>query len=192
MGVRSSRGINVVFLCRPRKAAFMLLNPRTTEFLTRVSGKLLYGTIILMAVLGSLTYPLPNLTVIVTVIASLFAVVLAKTYSDTVYDDMKLQRLTPWSDIVKLILKQGWVMAGAAVPIFFFGLALVGVITQTRASRLTEVVLLTLLAFFGFISRRLSGGSVLQSLTISAVAAALGRMVVVVEVWAKYLPKVAP
>ncbi len=122
MGARSSRGINVVFFCRPRKAKqFMLLNPRTTEFLTRVSGKLLYGTIILMAVLGSLTYPLPNLTVIVTVIASLFAVVLAKTYSDTVYDDMKLQRLTPWSDTVKLILKQGWVMGGPRYQSFSLG-----------------------------------------------------------------------
>jgi len=32
----------------------------------------------------------------------------------------------------------------------------------------------------------------LHSLALGAVAAALGWMVVVVEVWAKYLPKVAP
>ncbi len=170
----------------------MLLNPPTTNFLTRVSGKLLYGTIILLAVLGSLSYPLANLTVIVTVLASLFGVVLAKTYSETVYEDMKLQRVTPWSDLAKLTLKQGWVMGSTVVPVFLFGLALAGVITQVRASRLTEVVLLILLAFFGFISRRLSGGSVLHSLALGAVAAALGWMVVVVEVWAKYLPKLAP
>ena len=130
----------------------MILSAKTTAFLTRVSGKLLYGTIILMAVLGSLSYPLQNLTVIVTVLASLFGVVLAKTYADTVYDDMKLQRVTPWSDMGKLILKQSWVMGSAFVPIVFFGLALLGIITQARASRLTEIVLLVLLFFFGFVS----------------------------------------
>jgi len=82
------------------------------------------------------SYPLANLTVIVTVLASLFGVVLAKTYSDTVYEDMKLQRVTPWSGLAKLTLKQGWVMGSAVVPVFLFGLAL-AVITQASASRLT-------------------------------------------------------
>ena len=145
----------------------MLLSQRTTDFVTRVSGKLLYGTIILLVVLRSLSYPLRNLTVVVTVLISLFGVVLAKTYSDTVYEDMKLKRVTPWSELARLTLKQGWVMGSSVVPVFFFGLALLGVITQTRALLLTEVVLLILLAFFGFISRRLSGGSVLQSLAIA-------------------------
>jgi len=170
----------------------MLLSQQTTDFLTRVSGKLLYGTIILLAVLGSLSYPLRNQTVVITVLVSLFGVVLAKTYSDTVYDDMKLKRVTPWSELAQLTLKQSWAMGSCVVPVFFFGLALLGVITQARAVLLTEVVLLILLAFFGFISRRLSGGSVLQSIAIAAVAAAMGRLVVAVEVWAKYLPKIAP
>lgn len=169
----------------------MLLNAQTTAFLTRVSGKLLYGTILLMAVLGSLSYPLPNLTVMVTVLASLFGVVLAKTYADTVYDDMKQQRVTPWSDLGKLILKQGWVMGSALVPIMLFGLAALGSITQAKASRLTEIVLLVLLFCFGFVSRRLSGGSVSRAMVAGALAVALGWMVVVVEVWAKNLPKLA-
>ena len=75
---------------------------------------------------------------------------------------------------------------------FFFGLAGAGLIAQKAASLYTESVLLLLLAFFGFVTRRLSGGTVGQSILIAALAAGLGWFVVFVEIAAKNLPKYYP
>lgn len=56
----------------------MLISTQTSDFFTRVSGRLIYGTIILGAVIGSLSDPLPkNLRVIVIVALSLYVVSLA-------------------------------------------------------------------------------------------------------------------
>ena len=50
----------------------MLLNESAIAFLTRVSADVTFGTIVLSAVLGSLSYPFPsNVTIILTTILSL-------------------------------------------------------------------------------------------------------------------------
>jgi len=65
------------------------LKLQTVEFLTGVSGKLIYGTIITAAVIGALGFPLPgNITVIVTVLFSLLAVCLAHAYTHMISEDM--------------------------------------------------------------------------------------------------------
>jgi hypothetical protein len=170
----------------------MLLNPRTDAFLTRISAKLLYGTIILMTVLGSLNHDtLPsNLAVIVTVVLSLLAVAVADTYAYTIYEEMKNRRVTPWRGKWKVFRERSWVMGSTLVPVSFFALASLGVIGQNTAFRLTERVLLFVLLFFGFVTRRLSGGSIFQALSIGVTAAVLGLIVVEIKLWAKYLPEI--
>jgi hypothetical protein len=76
------------------------------------------------------------------------------------------------------------------VPVSFFTLASLGVIGQNTAFRLTERVLLFVLLFFGFLTRRLSGGSLLQAFLIGGAAALLGLIVVEIKLWAKYLPQI--
>jgi hypothetical protein len=122
----------------------MFLNPQTVAFLTLISAKLLYGTIILMAVLGSLSYyVLPrNLTIIVTVFFSLLAVALADTYAYTISEDMKHYQVTPWRNRWKIFRERSWVMGSTLVPMSSFTLASLGIITRDTAFRLTESVLL--------------------------------------------------
>ena len=143
----------------------MLLKVQTVEFLTRISAKVIYGTIILGVVIGSLSDPLPrNVTVIVTVFLSLQAVSLANAFAQTINKDMANHRITPWRELWKILLKPSWLMGSTVAPITLFGFSWLGLITQDTALRMTKTMLILLLLFFGFISRRLSGGGVFTSL----------------------------
>ena len=167
----------------------MYISTQTSDFLTRISGRLIYGTIILGAVLGSLSDPLPrNLRVIIIIVLSLYVVSLASAYARTIDVDMVARRATPWPEKWKTLLKPGWVMSSTLVPIAFFGLAMTGLISQDAALRATKFGLLFLLLFFGFISRRLCGGGILASLGAGAVITLLGYVVVQIKLWTKYLP----
>lgn len=171
----------------------MLLNSKTTvDFLTRISAKLIYGTIVLMTVLGSLNYyALPrNITVIVTAFLSLLAVTLAATYAQAINEQMIHHHVTPWGDIWRVFRKQIWVMGSTPVPVIFFALAALGIITQDAAFRMTENALLLVLLCFGFVSCRSMGGSMSQAFSIGLGAALLGLMVVEMKLWAKYLPEI--
>ncbi len=169
----------------------MLLKAQTVEFLTRISAKVIYGTIILGAVLGSLSDPLPrNLRVIVTVFFSLQAVSLADAYARSINEDMANQKVTPWRELWWILLKPSWVMASTVVPITFFGFAWLGFITQNTASSATKAGLIVLLLFFGFIARHSSGGSVFSCYLSGIKAALIGYVVVHIKLWAKYLPTV--
>ena len=169
----------------------MLLTAQTVEFLTRISAKVIYGTIILGAVLGSLSDPLPrNLTVIVTVFFSLQAVSLADAYARSINEDMANHRVTPWRDLCKSLLKPSWAMTSTIAPITLFGFAWLGFITQSTALTATKVILIIVLLFFGFVSRRLSGGNVFPSLVAGMKAALIGYVVVHIKLWAKYLPMI--
>ncbi len=169
----------------------MLQNPQTVAFLARVSAKVVDGTIVLMAVLGSLSYKIPgNLALIATVVASLLAVVLAHTYAETINEVIKQRRVVPWHDLRPMFVKQTWVMSSTLVPVAFFGLALLGIITRDKAFRLTEIALVIVLFSFGFLARRLCGGGTLRATSYGAVAVVLGLILVEIKQWAKYLPEI--
>jgi hypothetical protein len=171
----------------------MLISSRASDFLTRISAKVIYGTIILGAVLGSLSDPLPerNLRVIVIVILSLYPVSVANAYARIIDADMANKRATPWGDKWRRLLKPGWVMASTAIPVVFFALATTGLISQLAAFRSTIYALLFVLFFFGFISRRLCGGGVLQSAVAGGSLMLLGYVVVQAKLWTKYLPELS-
>jgi len=67
---------------------------------------------------------------------------------------------------------------------------MVGFISQNTAMGLTKAILLTLLAFFGFVSRRLSGGGVLPSIISGIVITLLGYALIQIKLWIKYLPTI--
>ncbi len=81
-------------------------------------------------------------------------------------------------------------MGSTLVPVSLFGSASLGLISQTTAFRLTERVLLFVLLFFGFVTRRMSGGSLFQASLIGGAAALLGLIVLEIKLWAKYLPQI--
>jgi hypothetical protein len=79
-------------------------------------------------------------------------------------------------------------MVTTGAPIFLFGLAALGLISQHAALIASEVVLLTVLMFFGFISRRVSGGGVMQSLLTGTGVTLLGYIAIQIKLWTRYLP----
>ncbi len=169
----------------------MLLGAPSIEFLTRITPRMIYGTIILGAVVGSLGSPLPrNVVVIVTVFVSLQAVSIANAYAQTIRDDMAGRQVTPWRSKWKVIFTPSWVVGSTAVPIACFGLAMLGVIGQDTALRVTKVGLIVILAASGFVARRLSGARVLPSIWAGAMVALLGYGVVQIKLWTKYLPEI--
>lgn len=168
----------------------MLLSQQASDFLTRISAKVIYGTIILGAVLGSLSDPLPerNLRVIVIVCLSLYLVSVANAYARIIDADMAGRRATPWREKWRTLLRPGWVMASTAAPVAFFALAALGVISQMVAFRATIYALLLVLFSFGFMSRRLCGGGVAQSVVAGGSLMLLGYVVVQAKLWTKYMP----
>ena len=167
----------------------MSLNQSAADFLARISAKVVDGTVILMAVLGSLSYSFPgNLAIIATVVVSLLAVALAHAYTETINYIMKARCIVPWRDMLPIWFKQTWVMVGALLPLTFFGLAAVGLLTQEKAFLLTEIALILVLFFFGFLSRRLIGGGWLRASSYGGIAVLLGLILVEMKLWAKYLP----
>lgn len=172
-------------------ALLMLISTRTADFLTRIASKLIYGTIILGTVIGSLSDPLPgNLRVIVTVFLSLQAVSIAGAYARSIDQDMANRRPTPWRVKWNNLLRPDWVVASTVVPIGFFALALAGVISQPAALAATKVVLLALLLLFGVVAHRLSGAGFLPSVLAGFAVTLLGFGVVQIKLWTKYLPSI--
>ncbi len=168
-----------------------MLRKPSVDFLTRVSPKLIYGTIILAAVMGALGSPLPRTVVVIAIVfLSLYAVSIANAYAETIRDDIARKQVTSWRQKWRRIVTPGWVMAGTAVPIVFFGLAAAGLITREAALGASQAGLVVLLAWFGYIARRLSGARPLQSLWAGVTVALLGYAVVQIKLWTKYLPQV--
>lgn len=168
----------------------MLLSKQASDFLTRISAKVIYGTIILGAVIGSLSDPLPerSIRVVVIVLLSLYLVSVANAYARIIDADMASKQATPWGEKWRILLRPGWVMASSLVPVVLFMLAAFGLISQTGAFRATVYALLLVLFFFGFVSRRLCGGGVPVSILSGAGLSLLGYAVVQAKLWTKYMP----
>ena len=171
----------------------MLLQAGTVAFLTRVSADVLFGAVVLSAVLGSLNDPLPsNSTVILTTFFSLQVISWGKAYARKIGDDMANQSVSPWSSRWSLFFTPSWMVVTTTAPIFFFGLAALGLISQHAALIASEVVLLAVLMFFGFISHRVSGGRMIQSLLTGTSVTLLGYIAIQIKLWTRYLPTIGP
>lgn len=162
----------------------------STAFLIRVSGKVVYGAILLEALLGALSDPLPgSLTVWISMVVSLAVVTVVGAYADWVGDDMKRRALTSWRDrlggLMARVRERSWVLAPLLIPALFFGLATIGVLSKSDAYALTRALLLGVLFFFGFLAARLGGATMLASLVSAAMVALLGYLVVQIKVVAK-------
>ncbi|MGB5192507.1 MAG: hypothetical protein WBN70_05970 [Polyangiales bacterium] len=168
----------------------MVLRDDTTAFLSRVSGKLVYGAIVLEALLGALGDPLPGSPIVlVSLMLSMAVVVIAGAYSDWVGEHMEMRMLTSWGDRLRglgsIARGRSWILAPLLVPGTFFGLEIIGLLSHTGAYALTRVVLLGVLLFFGFAAARLSGAGVLGSTLSAAVVTLFGYVVAQAKILAK-------
>ena len=162
----------------------------TTAFLTRVSGKVVYGAIVLEALLGALSDPLrSNPTIVLGLVLSLTVIMIAGAYSDAIGEHMKMRARTSWRDRLGLFTsrmrERSWIVAPVLVPVLFFGLAMLGVLGQKEAYALTRAALLGVLFFFGFVASRLGGATVPESLLSAVVVTLLGYVVSQAKILAK-------
>ena len=170
----------------------MALAEKNAAFLTRVSGKVVYGAIVLEALLGALSDPVPTSPIVLMSLAlSLVVVTVAGAYSDWVGECMEKRTLTSWQERLSLLptkVKQRiWILAPLAVPAVFFGLSLLGALPPKDANALTRIALLGVLFFFGFVAARLSGASVLGSLLSAVSVTLLGYVVARAKILAKFV-----
>lgn len=164
----------------------------TASFLARISPKAIYGIIVQEALLGALRDPLPgNLTIMVSVVASVAAISLAGAYSQLIADDIVNRTVTPWNAparmLLGLIFRPNWMLATTVVPVCFFGLAAVGVLTQKAAMGLTTWTFSGLLFLLGFLLARFSGARPFQSTLSGLMVALVGFVVIQVKMFAKLL-----
>ncbi len=168
----------------------MELREDTTAFLSRVSGKVVYGAIVLEALLGALGDPLPGSPVVLlSMMLSLVVVMVAGAYADWVGEYMEMRTLTSWDDRLKglapKVRQRSWILAPLLVPGALFGLAMFGLLSQTDAYALTRVALLGVLFVFGFAAARLSGAGLLGSVLSAVVVTLLGFVVARAKILAK-------
>lgn len=169
----------------------MILKGRTVAILTEAAPKLIYGSIVLSAIIAPLRNPPPyGLVVIALSVVSLFAINLAGTYADIIRGDMVRQEITPWRVKWRILFKPNWVMASSIVPVFCFGLTMLNIIKPETALAATKGLLIFILVFFGFLARRLCGGGWWISIYAGFMIGLLGFVVVQIKVWIKYLPDI--
>ncbi len=74
---------------------------------------------------------------------------------------------------------------GVAVPAILLALSGLGIIEMDQAYRLTQWILVAVLFIFGFLSRKLSGGSLARSILVGLLAVAIGLMIIKVRILAE-------
>ena len=165
------------------------MSPKATtlEFIARISNRVIYGTILVGAMIGSFSDPLPtNLRIIVYVFLSLQIICVAHAYANMIGEDLVTHRVRPWRES-KMVFRPNWMMASTVVPITFFGLASLGLVTQSTALAATKAVLLMSVLFFGYASRRLSGRGVFSSVSEGMLLTLLCYVLIKIKVWTRYL-----
>lgn len=169
----------------------MLITGKPIEVLTNAAPKLIYGAIVLSAVIAPIRLPPPpSMVVIALSVFSLLAIGVAGAYADIVRNDMRTQEITPWRVKGRMLLTPSWVIAPSAAPVLCFGLAILGAITPEQALAMTKGLLIFILVFFGFIARRLCGGGWWVSVVNGLAVGLLGVVVIQIKVWIKYLPEI--
>jgi hypothetical protein len=91
-------------------------------------------------------------------------------------EEVERQHRTTWKQRRAVLGEMAAVFAPAFAPIAFFTLAAVDMLSIAAAFNLAQYSLAALLALYGFLSRRLSGGSVAASVGVAVVAIVLGTM----------------
>ena len=168
----------------------MLLKGKPIQLLTKAAPKMIYGSIVLSAVIAPIRLPPPpSIVVIALSVFSLLAIAIAGAYADIIRDDMATQDAMPLNVKGKRLLTPNWVIAPAAAPVLCFGLAILGVVSPEQALGMTKGMLIFILVFFGFIARRLCGGGWPVSLANGLAVGLLGFLVIQIKVWIKYLPE---
>ncbi len=150
------------------------------------SSKIIYGSIYVMVLVELMSEHPPAPWVAISILLlTMLGIMLAESYSSIVGEEVRicapLTYLRRWH-IVRECLP---ITYGVAVPVILLALSGLGIIEMDRAYRMTQWILVAVLFIFGFLSRKLSGGSLARSILVGLLAVAIGLMIIKIRILAE-------
>lgn len=142
-------------------------------------AKVIYGTIIILVVILAMEdHPPSPAGVVGTILFSAFGVALAELYSDFIGTRIREQRALTLSERMHVLRHTSTVLIGGLVPLPYFILAWLGILSEDLAFFLARWTLVAVLLFYGWVASRLSGYNLKWSVAFSFGACTIGIFVV--------------
>ena len=148
---------------------------------TQVS-RVLYGTIIGLALVVALEHQPPSPAVMVaTLLGTAVAVALAEFYSEIVGTEVRTRRRIDRSRVGEIATDVGAVAFGISFPAVFFVLSVARGHGGRDRLRAREVVGLALTGFYGYAAARLAGAGTLVALGQATAVALIGAFLILLK-----------
>lgn len=146
------------------------------------AAKIVYGIIIVLVVIITLEdHPPAPLNATLSILGAAFAVALAEFYSDMVGQRIHKRDHLSWTERREVATSVGAVVIGALIPLPFFLIAGLGLITSLQAFLFAKWALIALLAAYGYAAAALSGSSRFWAIFYALLAGAIGTAVVLAK-----------
>jgi hypothetical protein len=144
--------------------------------------RVIYGTIIGLAIVVALEAHPPTITQTIAAIAGpAVAVGLAEIYSDVIGAEARTREPIHWPDVREASLRACAVVFGAGFPVVFFVLAGAGAFTPSTAFTIAEWTGIGLILGYGYIAARLSGSGRPRAVFHACVLAAIGGALILLK-----------
>jgi len=155
--------------------------------LQAISGRLVYGTVVILATLLAVGIAGPTvIDEMGAIVLATLAVVFAEFYSEVVGATIRERRSLTHKELMTLGTELGTLVLAAAPPLLVTGGAALGLYSPTTAISVSIWLLVALLFAFGFAAGRMSGRSLIGSTVGAAVLLLIGLAMVLVKYMAMH------
>ncbi len=153
--------------------------------LRAISGRLVYGTVVILATLLAVGVAGPTVTdEIGAILLATLAVVFAEFYSEVVGATIRERRALTHRELARMAGELGTLAFAAIPPLVVTAGSAIGLYSADTAIWVSIWLLATSLFAFGFAAGRVSGRSLVGSAVAAGVLLAIGVGVIVVKVMA--------
>jgi hypothetical protein len=153
--------------------------------LRAISGRLVYGTVVILATLLAVSVAGPTVTdEMSAVLLATLAVVFAEFYSEVVGATIRERRALTHRELVTMAGQLGTLAFAAVPPLIITAGAAVGLYSPDTAIVVSIWLLAISLFAFGFAAGRVSGRSLIGSAVAAGVLLAIGVAAIIVKVMA--------
>jgi len=150
-----------------------------------ISGRLVYGAVVILATLLAVTVAGPTVTdEMGAILLATLAVVFAEFYSEVVGATIRERRTLTHRELVTMAGELGTLAFAAIPPLVVTAGAAIGLYSPDFAIWVSIWILATSLFAFGFAAGRVSGRSLIGSAVAAAVLLAIGVGVIVIKLMA--------
>ena len=159
----------------PRQSTSPLLEAIEAHLASRDVARIIYGTIVGLAVVVALQeHPPAAGAVAATVAGTALAVGFAHLYGEFVATETRTRRPVEYAHFRTLAAESGAIVLGAGLPACFFVLAATGAMSTSTAFNTAKWSGAALICGYGFLAGRLSGAGRLRALGHGAALGAVG------------------